>query len=370
MCNVNHGERSVLNCPRKITAVATAVFLTLPLSLLPQQGWAQQGAKQSTQQGAAPQKSQGPSIVLRSTEVVVPVTVKDGNGELVPTLRIEDFRIFDDNVEQRITHISVEAAPLSAVILLDDSLKAKPQKQLQDSIRAIAAGFGPKDEAAIFRFDLIPQQVTDFITDPEKLLTTLQRMQVSAGQGVSADERATADAPQPPKVNGAPFPQAPPAAHVQLWGGNGTKSINDAVYAGAQLLRTRARDRRKVIFLVSDGVESRGNKYSLEDTLRMVISADASIYSIGVGASLTDRIHNILNRLARGSGGDVFYASTRGDLENLYSRVADEARNQYSLYFSPDHKDKIMTYHSIEVRVRLPGLDVHARDGYFSVPQS
>jgi hypothetical protein len=49
--------------------------------------------------------------------------------------------------------------------------------------------------------------------------------------------------------------------------------------------------------------------------------------------------------------------------------VADQARNQYTLYYSPDHKDKIITYHSIEVKVRMAGLDIHARDGYYSAPQ-
>ena len=82
---------------------------------------------------------------------------------MVTSLRKEDFRIFEDNVEQRITRLAVGAVPISAVILLDDVLKKKPQEQLQESIRAIAGGFGDKDEAAIFRFDQFPQQITDFI---------------------------------------------------------------------------------------------------------------------------------------------------------------------------------------------------------------
>jgi len=364
---------------RQTLALATVIALALPLSGLTQQlppppppptqttqpGQLAPPAQQTPPppQTTPPQKP--PTIVSRSEEVLVPVTVKSSTGDLVTSLKKEDFRILEDGVEQRVTNLKSDAVPISAVILLDDSLKKKPQDQLQESIRAIAGGFGVKDEAAIFRFDQFPQQVTDFISDPDELLTQLGRMQVSGGQVAKPDYSATA----PPPTVGAPgTPGLPPNPGVQLWGGNGIKSINDAVYAAAQLLRTRDHDRRKIIFLVSDGVESRGNKYSYEDTVRMALSAEVTIYSIGVGASLTDRIHNILKRLSSATGGDVFYASSRADLERFYSRIADQARNQYTLSYSPDHKDRVVTFHTIEVRVKLGGLTVEARQGYFSAP--
>jgi VWFA-related protein len=370
---------------RQTLALATVIALALPLSGLTQQLPPLPPPTQPTQPGQlAPPPSQqtppppqttqaGPttpqqkpqSIVSRSEEVLVPVTVKSSTGELVTSLKKEDFRILEDGVEQRITNLKSDAVPISAVILLDDSLKKKPQDQLQESIRAIAGGFGLKDEAAIFRFDQFPQQVTDFISDPDELLTQLGRMQISGGMVAKPDYSATA----PPPTVGAPGGVGLPAnPGVQLWGGNGIKSINDAVYAAAQLLRTRAHERRKIIFLVSDGVESRGNKYSYEDTVRMALSAEVTIYSIGVGASLTDRIHNILKRLSTATGGDVFYASSRADIERFYSRIADQARNQYTLSYSPDHKDRVVTFHTIEVRVKLGGLTVEARQGYFSAP--
>jgi VWFA-related protein len=337
--------------------LTTAVALALPLSGAPQQ-------VPPPPPSTTPQQKP-PTIVSRSEEVLVPVTVKDQNGEMVTSLRKEDFRILEDNVEQRITRLSVEPVPISAVILLDDVLKKKPQDQLQESVRAIAGGFGAKDEAAIFRFDQFPVQVTDFISNPDDLLTQLGRLQLSGEQVAKPDYSATA----PPATIGQPGTTGlPPNQGVQLWGGNGIKSINDAVYAAAQLLRTRAHDRRKIIFLVSDGVESRGNKYSLPDTVRMVQSAEVTVYSIGIGTPVVDRVRGILKLLAVASGGDVFYASSRADLERFYSRIADQARNQYSLYYSPDHKDRIVTYHAIDVRVKLAGLNVEARQGYFSAP--
>jgi VWFA-related protein len=348
-----------MKCPRKILALVCAAMLGLPLSVLSQAA--------SSQQGTTPPKTQGPGIIIRSALVTVPVTVKDANGEIVPTLRPDDFRIFDDNVEQRILKVETQPVPISAVILLDDALKTKAQKELQDSVRAIAGGFGPNDEAALVRFDLHPQQLTDFIRDPDQLLTQLDRLQVSSTATLPPDN--SSGSPPLPKINSAQTPDAPPLPNIGTIGGNGTKSINDAVYAAAQLLRTRAQGRRRVIFLISDGVESKGNMYNFNDTVKMLISSEVTVYSIGIGTSLTDRIHNVLRRLADSTGGDVYYASSRSDLEALYSRIADEARNQYVLYYSPDHKDHVITFHSIEVRVRLPGLEVLARNGYYSVPQ-
>lgn len=354
-----------MKSPRQILALATVIALALPLSGLPQQNPPPPPAQATKppQTAAPPQKPQ--TITSRSEEVQVPVTVKDANGEMVTSLRKEDFRILEDNVEQRITRLSVEPVPISAVILLDDVLKKKPQDQLQESIRAIAGGFGEKDEAAIFRFDQFPVQVTDFISNPDDLLTQLGRLVVSSGEVRKPDYSATAP---PPTVGPPGGPGLPANPSVQLWGGNGIKSINDAVYAAAQLLQTRAHDRRKVIFLVSDGAESRGNKYTVQDTVRLAQRAEVTVYSIGIGVSLAERIHTVLKTLAVQTGGDVFFASSRADLERFYSRVADQARNQYTLYYSPDHKDRIVTFHSIDVRVKLPNLNVEARQGYYSAP--
>ena len=76
--------------------------------------------------GQAPSlQTQDPRGRIRTTVslVVVPVTVKDSAGGLVYDLQQNDFRVFEDNVEQRIALFSVDAFPLSAAVLIDDDLK-------------------------------------------------------------------------------------------------------------------------------------------------------------------------------------------------------------------------------------------------------
>ena len=69
------------------------------------------------QQSGPPLNDAQARITVNSNLVVLPVTVKDRSGEMIPDLTREDFRIFEDNVEQKIDVFSAEAFPLSMVIL-------------------------------------------------------------------------------------------------------------------------------------------------------------------------------------------------------------------------------------------------------------
>ena len=59
-------------------------------------------------------------------------------------------------------------------------------------------------------------------------------------------------------------------------------------------------------------------------------------------------------------------AAKRNTLEELYSRVTEQARNQYTLAYSPQGNDKGKDYHSVEVRVKRSGLNIITREGYYS----
>ncbi len=65
------------------------------------------------------------SIVVNTTDVVVPVTVKDRDGNLVADLKRDEFRVFQDGIEQEIRRLNTEPIPLSLIILIDNDLKAR-----------------------------------------------------------------------------------------------------------------------------------------------------------------------------------------------------------------------------------------------------
>jgi Ca-activated chloride channel homolog len=301
--------------------------------------------------------------------VFLPVTVKDGAGRLVPDLTRNEFRILDDNVEQRIEFFSAEAFPLSVVVLLDNDLKSKDAQQVESSLSAIVAGLGTNDEAFVCRFDTNFHPGKGFTRDQDKLLTELHRTRLSTDRPDVASPAAGGPY-SGPTINGqsAVTPGAPaPFPSTTVIGQKSTKALDDAVYEAAQLLKDRGRDRRKMIFLISDGENGKGNRYTYENTVKDLLRYGISVYSLGVGGGFYERKFSRLQSYAHDTGGDVFYAAKRNSLEGLYSQVTEQARNQYTLGYNPRGNDRAKDYHTVEVRVRREGLDVRSREGYYSV---
>jgi len=282
----------------------------------------------------------------------------------VEDIRQDEFRVFEDGVEQKISLFSVDPFPLSVALLIDNGLKQGPAEQVASSLPAIAGGFSECDEVAVCRFDSVFEQLSDFSTDNDKLLTRLKRLELDRTFPGEGSGPMTAG----PRINAAPAPGAPGRAQTRL-GNRDAKSIDDAIFAAAQLLRNRERGRRKILFVLSDGNNSRNNTVSFSDTIKLLLSADISVYAIGVGDALANRGAGVLARYARATGGDALYAASRADLENLYARVAEQARNQYTLGYVPQKTDRTLDYHSIEVRVERPSLTLLARDGYYVPPK-
>src|ERR1700733_3711529 len=119
-------------------------------------------------------------IAVNSDLVVLPVTVKNQKGDLVPDLRDSEFRIFDNDVEQSIDVFTEEAFPLSLVVLIDDDLKSKDAAQMAPTLRAITAGISANDEALVARFDIDFYPGDQFTSDLDKLWADLKTAQARA----------------------------------------------------------------------------------------------------------------------------------------------------------------------------------------------
>jgi len=351
--------------------VFAAVFLALALVPAP----ARPQAPQSAPSGAAPQPSpsapvppqSAPPIVVRTPIVIVPVTVKDGKGQLVGGLGQGDFRVLADNVEQKIAAFSSDPVPLSAVILLDNDLDQRVVSRVQKSLTAISAGFGPNDETALIVYDALPQTISGFSNNNDALFTTLGRFEIGSHDlTVYTNPEFAPSGPPPGWVapGGSKRDYVAPKFKT-------TVALRDAIFAAGEMLRTRDRDRRKIIFLVSDEADSDNNAHGIEETRRSLLISDISLFSISVGhpvpvgKKLLQRSKLMVEQLASDTGGDSYLAGNQIDLERLYSAVAEQARNQYTLTFSPQEVAKGQDFHPLEVRVERPGLSVETRDGYY-----
>jgi len=364
---------------RKIVVCCGVVLVALALAFVPLRARTPQSPappSQKSQQGsAAPTQSQTPppqqqqvppTIRVPVTQVIVPVTVKDGSGRLVADLHKDEFRILEDNVEQRIAFFSADTLPLSMVLLIDNDLNRKNARQVGESLDSIVAGLSASDEAFVCRFDQFFHEGHGFTSDQDKLLTELKRTRLDeepdAGPSGSVNDTptinghsATGDAPKVPET----------MLNIQA---QSSKALDDAVYSAAQLLKDRdpERKRRKIILLISDGMNNpklNTNKY--DAVIKNLLRYEIAVYGVGVGTAVFNRKFERLAKYAHDSGGDVYYG-LKGDLGDLYSRVTEEARNQYTLAYNPSGTDRGADYHSIEVRVRREGLTILTREGYYS----
>src|SRR6266436_9380741 len=188
-----------------------------------------QGAQPAAQQSEARTK-----ISVNSDLVVLPVTVKDRYGNLVLDLQKEEFRIFDDNVEQSIDVFTSEAIPLSLVVLIDDDLKSNDAAQMAPTLRAIAAGISPGDEALICRFDLSFYPGEGFTGDLNKLWADLRDAQDHSGPSTAGPVPFVT----PPSTHPLGVGEPPQAAPTNL-GSHPTKALDDAIRTAAELLHDR-----------------------------------------------------------------------------------------------------------------------------------
>jgi len=311
-------------------------------------------------------------ITVNSNLVILPVTVKDKSGELVPDLRRDEFRVFEDNIEQHVDMFTSEAFPLSMVVLIDNDLKDKDAEKVQASLMAILGGMSTEDEAFICRFDQFFHPGKGFTNDQDKLSKELKRTKLDT----EADVAPPSPAFDGPSINNhSATSDAAIDKGLREIKGQPTKALDDAVFAAAQLLHDRPRSRRRVVLLISDGVNGgrKFNKVTTEDAIKALLADNISVYSIAVPTAFlerkispVDKERSPLIRYANHTGGEIYYATDERSFEQFYSRLTEQARNQYTLAYIPRGTDRNVDYHTIEVRVKREGLNIKTRDGYYA----
>ena len=318
---------------------------------------------QATQQTPVSQSEAQHKISINSELVVLPVTVKDRNGNLVAGLEQRDFRVFDDAAEQTIDVFTSEASPLSLVLLIDDDLKSRDAAQMAPSLSAIAAGVSLADVAMVCHFDLLFYSGEAFTTDGDRLLADLKNAQKAS----EPSKAGPVPFVTPPSTHTLTNEEPAPAAPTNL-GSAPTKALDDAVFESAQLLRGRGRNRRKVILLVSDGINGAVfNHHTYEETRNALLSDNISVYGVAVGRNAFHSKFALMRNYANDSGGDIYYATRSDQMEKLYSRITEQARHEYTLAYVPRGHLASSSYHVVRVETTREGLLVETRRGYYAL---
>jgi VWFA-related protein len=309
---------------------------------------------------------------------VVPVTVKDSGGRLVEGLLKKDFTVLEDGVEQRVTLFTSDPFPLSVAVVVDASLPANSMKKINETLPALAGAFSEFDEVSVYTYGSSVEKRLDFQAANESFSRELKRIKPRGREGAVLVN--TGPLAAGPTVNNRPLDPSRPSTTVTV-PPREYYVLNDAILAAAADLSRRDRGRRKMIFVISDGREQ-GSTASYDDVLKVLLSNEISVYAIGVDAAAIpgyDKIAqvrlprmgygNILPKYVSATGGEVFAEFTRPAIESAYSRLAVQARNQYTIGYNTSNV-LASNYRNIEVLVRRPGLVVSAKDGYYPLPPS
>ena len=283
----------------------------------------------------------GPRLILRAdtTLVLIPVAVTDSLNRFVLGLQKDDFHLFEDGVEQNVTHFSGEDAALSVGLVFDES--GSMDYKLRTSRDAAAQFLGTMnadDETFLVEFSDTARLSVEFTAHTEEIRSALRTAQPG-----------------------------------------GLTAMLDAVNIALRNMK-RAKNPRKAILIISDGGDNHSH-YTAAEIESLVREADVQIYAMGVfEPALPFRLTpaevsgpRLLSEIATQTGGRAFAAAVTSDLPGVASRIAVELRNQYVLAYSPKNQDRDGKYRHVEVKLSQPRgispLKAHWRLGYYAPSQ-
>ncbi len=320
------------------------------------------------------------TITVTKNLVLVPVTVKDSAGRLVGGLLPKDFSVLESGQKQTLEFFTSDAFALSAAVVFDTGMPDVGLKKVQETLSALQGAFSQFDEVGLYTYSSTVGRVADYSGVGKQLTVALNQVKGYSGANNGPPVTSGPLGPQGPYINGHPLdiPVQPVSTPPKV-----ARVMNDAILLAARDLSKRDRARRKIIFVISDGREQ-GSTASYADTLKVLLTQNITVYAVGVESAAIpvydrlQRIHlpktgkllgysDILPKYVSATGGGRVYNELgQADIERAYARAIGDARNQYTLGYSP--KKGIGGYRQIEVRVLRPEVKVYAKDGYYPLP--
>ncbi len=327
------------------------------------------------------EEANAPTIVVPVNDVNVPFTVKDSKQQLVAGLTARDVQVYENGVLQHITRFTTDAVPLSVALVIDQSMTYDNVIRLNDSLGALQGAFTRSDEVEVFTFNNGPKLVTDFTGAQSARLT--QAIEISKGAGREPLLAGALSGPmsQTTVINNMNFDPNTAAVRghtgIQLNPPKEVHALNDAILAAAATLVKKPIERRRVIYVISDGKEY-GSTAKTKDVIKYLQTNRIEVDGTLVGDSslplvgFLDRIHlpltmrdNILPAYANATGGNFDAEFRTGGIEKSFAKIAEEVRTRYTLDYITHEPLIDGKYRTLEVKVLRPNLTVIAKKGYW-----
>ncbi len=306
----------------------------------------------------------GYSINVNVPLVTIDALVLTKDGQFIPGLRKEQFRVFEDGVEQKVQDFNVTRAGYTAVMLIEfaSSRAFGPSRRpfLYDALRASYAftdQMEKNDFISVISFDMKPEILVDFTNDKRQVTAALDRLRIP---------------------------------------GFSETNLYDALYDTLDRLDRVAG--RKEIILIASGIDT-FSRITYDKVLKKIKDTpNVTIYAISTGAflrALTEgrggmyaqmrdmdylQADNQMNTFAKMTGGRWFSPRFEGEVPDDFRLIGESVRNQYSLSYKPTNSTLDGKYRKLKVEVVQPGTNkplivkdqkgkdvkyqVLARDGY------
>jgi VWFA-related protein len=294
------------------------------------------------EQPQLPQAAQ--PLQVQTTVVNVFATVRDHHNAIVSDLTKDDFKIYEDGVEQKVQYFSREVdMPITLGLLMDTSgsMDRNLSAEQDAASRFVREILRKKDEAMVISFDLDVNLLADFTEDPEVLERAIRRTTINAAG---------------PMVTPGTVPQN---------GAMGT-DLYDAIYLACHDELANEAGRKGVIILTD--AEDNGSKVSMEDAIEAAQRADAVIHVLLIRdfMATSGTGPGVARRMTEDTGGRVIDVRNSKSLENAFDEIATELRSQYVLGYSSTNTKRDGTFRKIKVEVDKNDLKILARKGYYA----
>ncbi|MDX6498600.1 MAG: Ca-activated chloride channel [Blastocatellia bacterium] len=302
----------------------------------------------------------GDVISVNTSEVMLPVTVRDSSGRLIKDLTRRDFRVFEDGNEQPLSDLALRQVPVDIVLMVDSS--SSVTSNLDDFRRAVegfATRLAPEDRISLIKFDDRVELLQDWTQSKFQLHRALNRIQA----------------------------------------GMFTR-FNDALMLAAREQFVSAKSRRAVIVL-TDGIDSGRGATAFESALQGLLQAQVTVYVVSnteieraakkaeldsmaqgteselrfneikindlrEGLRVIDLSEERLEQLTTATGGRLYKPKSFDALDATYAEVADELRHQYSLYYTPLNRKRDGSFRRVIVETDPTAYHASTRVGYFA----
>ena len=279
---------------------------------------------------------QGQPVHIDVDLALVNVTVTDPYNRLVTGLEPDNFRVFENNVEQEIRYFSSEDVPISIGVIFDLSgSMANKVGKAKEAASQFFKTANPQDEFFLVSFNERAEVMSAFTSNIEDLQSRI----------ISASAK-------------------------------GRTALLDAIYLGLSQMRT-ARNAKRALLIISDGGDN-NSRYNEKDIKKLVRESDTQLYSVGVFDPFEYRSRtpeelngpSLLTEVTELTGGRAFTIENVNELPDIAAKISAELRNQYVLGYRPSNKSHDARWRKIKVKLRapkgLPPLSIYAKTGYYA----